>query len=308
MTSNRHLSRAIKLILTAIIIYFVYRQVADKWPAIEAHDWQIHWGWLGVSVLTALLTFGVLAALWQRIIRGFNHRLNLAESFRLFYLSNLGRYVPGKVWQLFGILYLAKQKNVPAAHATASFVAVQLFAIPASFLVFAATLWLEPILLDTVAADFPMTLIYLFLVAMVLISLAIILFPEKLFILGDKLLKRFNKGDLAFRLSRTEALLLYLGYIIAWTLYGVTFWFFLKSVAGTANFPLIAAVGAFNGAYQIGYLALFAPSGLGPREFILTVLLTPFIGPIAPAVAILARLWSLLVESIAALVALAVGK
>ncbi len=308
MAINRHVSRAIKLILTAIVIYFVYRQVAARWPAIEAHDWQVQWSYLVVSVLITLVTFGILAALWQRIIRGFNHHLNLAESFRIFYLSNLGRYVPGKVWQLFGILYLAKRKDIPAAHATASFVAVQLFAIPASFLVFAATLWLEPILLDTVAADFPITLIYTFLIAMVLLSAGIILFPNKLFVLGDRLVKRFNKGDLAFRMSRREALLLYLGYIAAWTFYGVAFWCFLRSVSGTVSFPLIAAIGAFNGAYQIGYLALFAPSGLGPREFIMTVLLTPFIGPIAPAVAILARLWSLLVESIAALIALAVGK
>lgn len=66
--------------------------------------------------------------------------------------------------------------------------------------------------------------------------------------------------------------------------------------------------GAYNGAYQIGYLALFAPGGLGPREFVLTVMLSPFIGPIAAAITVISRLWSILVEGIAALIALTVGK
>jgi uncharacterized membrane protein YbhN (UPF0104 family) len=53
----------------------------------------------------------------------------------------------------------------------------------------------------------------------------------------------------------------------------------------------------------VGYLLLFAPGGFGPRELVLGTLLMPFIGPIAPAVAIIARLWSMLIETIAALIA-----
>ncbi len=51
-----------------------------------------------------------------------------------------------------------------------------------------------------------------------------------------------------------------------------------------------------------------APGGFGPRELVLGVMLTPFLGPIAPAVAIGARLWAIVIEGLAALLALAVKK
>jgi len=61
-------------------------------------------------------------------------------------------------------------------------------------------------------------------------------------------------------------------------------------------------------AYQIGYLALFAPGGLGPREVIVGLLLQPFVGPLAPALALVARIWSVLIDASAALTALGIRK
>jgi len=307
---NRTVSAIFKIVLTALIIYFVYRQVASNWTAIRTHDWDLQWGYLALSILSGIVTFAFLSALWGVIIRGFGHRLHIAESYRIFYLSNLGRYIPGKVWQLFGILYLAGRKGIPPARATVSFVAVQLFAIPASFLVFAVTAGLEPSLLEEVSAHIGAGTVYTFMAAMIVISLAIMLLPEQIFAIADWALRKLKWGELPFRMKRTTAIGLYLGYVMAWSLYGIAFWFFLLGVSGSRSsaVTLIASIGAFNGAYQIGYLALFAPGGLGPREYIMTVLLATFLGPIAAAVAVLARIWSIVLEGIAALIALGVGK
>ena len=67
---------------------------------------------------------------------------------------------------------------------------------------------------------------------------------------------------------------------------------------------LKASVGIFCLAYQVGYLVPFAPGGFGPRELVISTLLTPYFGPLAPAISILARLWSVIVDAIAALAAL----
>ena len=44
------------------------------------------------------------------------------------------------------------------------------------------------------------------------------------------------------------------------------------------------------------------------RYIIMGLMLTPLVGPIAPALAIMARLWSLVIEIIAALISLSIGK
>ena len=85
-------------------------------------------------------------------------------------------------------------------------------------------------------------------------------------------------------------------YLAAWAAYGASFWCFLRGV-GLENLPFWQVAAASCGAYLAGFLALFAPGGLGVREGVLAVLLAPFMGPGIPAaVAVLSRLWMTIVE------------
>ena len=61
---------------------------------------------------------------------------------------------------------------------------------------------------------------------------------------------------------------------------------FLMGINPTDAPGPIASIGIFCLAYQVGYLTLFAPGGFGPRELVMGALLTPYFGPIAPAIAI----------------------
>ena len=77
-----------------------------------------------------------------------------------------------------------------------------------------------------------------------------------------------------------------------------------KNVMDQPSIPIVAGVGAFVLAYEIGYLAVFAPGGIGARELVLITILTPFLGPVASGLAVAARVWNLVTEFIAALIAL----
>jgi uncharacterized membrane protein YbhN (UPF0104 family) len=294
--------------MVAIILFFVVRQFAHHWQEIRQYDWQINWNYLILSVIAGIATFFAFSSIWRKIMVGFGHRLSQTKAFRIFYLSNLGRYIPGKIWQLFGILYLTKQAGIPPERAGASFILVQLFAIPASFLVVVITMLIEPkVLVDQVAVMGHKSAVIIAAV-MVALSLVIILWPQKVLAIGNAILRRLKRPQATLTLDKKVALGIFVGYCLAWTLYGVAFWLFIRAVTENTGVSLIAAVGVFNAAYQIGYLALFAPGGFGPRELVMGVMLMPFVGPIAPAVAILARLWSIVVESIAAAIALGIQK
>ena len=58
-------------------------------------------------------------------------------------------------------------------------------------------------------------------------------------------------------------------------------------------------MGVFIIAYQVGYLAMFSPGGLGVRELVLSTLLMPYLGPLAAGVAVAARIWNILAEIMA---------
>ena len=308
MTFKKTLTTLLKIALTAVVVFFLYRQVAGHWDEIKSYQWQVDWVMFLLSVLLGLGTFVVMASNWQRLIAGFGHQVPLRKSFRIFYLADLGRYIPGKIWPLLGILYLTKKEGIPPERATASFVLVQMFAIPASLLVFVIALQFEPrILVDQVAVLGEKST-YLLTGLMLLFSTVVVVWPQRLLGIANALLRRLSRPEVHFALDKTVALRLFVGYCIGWFCYGVAFYLFVLAVMPDSGLTLVAAVGIFNAAYQIGYLALFAPGGFGPREVVMGFMLTPFLGPLAPALPVLARLWAILVEVTAALIALTIRK
>ena len=66
--------------------------------------------------LLLLAAYFFSAALWGRIVQDLGGpKIPVGESIQLFMIANLGRYVPGKVWQIAGLAALAKSRGVPAA-------------------------------------------------------------------------------------------------------------------------------------------------------------------------------------------------
>ena len=298
----------LKLILTGVVLYYVGRQVWVNWDQVKQFDWQIDFVFLFLSLVCAMVALVVFAAAWVKIVSGFGHRLSIADGFRILNLSNLGRYIPGKIWQVFGMLYLAKQKDVPEERAAASFVIYQLFTIPASLLVWVIAAQFESsLLIDKFKIMGPNSAYAVGLVGLSGCAL-LVFYPKPFLNLANWLLRKLGRPEATFTLDKSVALQAFVGYFLGWTLFGLAFWLFLVSVLGSGAPSPLVAVGLYNVAYQLGYLALFAPGGLGPREVVIGVLLQPFVGPIAPALAVVARLWSIVIDSAAAGSALGIRK
>ena len=307
-TLKNVLITALKVVLMLVILYFVYRQIDRHWAQIREHDWQLDYRYAVAAVVAGLLTLLVIASNWRGLIAGFGHDIPLRRVFRIFYLADLGRYLPGKVWAMIGFVYLGKKEGLPPEQATAAFVLAQLFLIPASFLIFALAVQYDSrILVDQVALLGEYSA-YTLTTGMIAVAAVIILWPDKVLALANIVLRRLGRPEVRFALDKKVALVLFLRYLLGWFFYGAAFWLFVRAVFPETDLNLIAAAGIFAASYQIGYLSLFAPGGLGPRELVMGFMLAPFLGPLAPAVAIMARLWVIVVEVLAALIALAIRK
>lgn len=299
---------ALKLILTGVVVYYVARQIWGNWDQVKHFDWHFDIVYLLLSLLCAMISLAVFSAAWVKVISAFGHLVSQPTGYRILNLSNLGRYIPGKVWQVFGMLYLAKQQNIPEEQAAASFVITELFTIPASLLVWVIAVQFEPaLLIDRFKVMGPGSAYAAGILG--LLGCALLIFYPKPFVnLANFILKKLGRPTATFTLDKSVALQAFVGYFLGWILFGLAFWLFLLSVLGDSAPSLVLSVGLYNVAYQIGYLAIFAPSGLGPRELIMGVLLQPLVGPIAPALAVIARLWSVVIDVSAALAALSIRK
>ncbi|NJD18764.1 MAG: hypothetical protein FIA95_05710, partial [Gemmatimonadetes bacterium] len=121
---NKALKLALQLVLTGLVMWIVLEAMGVNLSKLGQMDpGRIHPHAPLLALATAALLVGFLhsAALWGVVTRDLGgQRLPLGEAMGVFMAANLGRYLPGKVWQIAGLAILAKQRGIPAATATAA--------------------------------------------------------------------------------------------------------------------------------------------------------------------------------------------
>lgn len=304
-TAKRVLWRITQVILIGVIFYFLGKQLVDNWGKVAAYRWQVNYPLLTLATVLCVFTFFIMSSVWRLIILSLGKHIGNTKAFKISYIANLGRYIPGKIWQMFGMIMLAKKEGITEEEAVTSFGLTQLFAVPSGLLCGVVFLALSPGGFNDYAKTPYMSAgLKIVGAAILLVSLLTVLYPQRMEALLNRIFVLFKRKAIRLEINKSLAAAIYGGYFLGWSLYGLSFWVFVKGVTVQAA-PLFPVIGLFVIAYQIGYLAIFAPGGIGPREAVMTLLLAPFFGPaVAAALALASRLWLIIVEAIAALIAL----
>ncbi len=288
--------RTLQLVLTVAVTWFIVDRVGVTVEDVAVLDrrW-LRPSWAGLAGASGVLLagFGLSAVLWGRMVRELGGpRLRPLDAARIYFTSNLGRYLPGKVWQLAGLAYLARRAGVAASLAAVAAVLVQATSLGGAALVGAGA-FLGP--------TRPLGGWGPWLAAGGLLLLAVGLLPP-VFRRGMALLFRFSSRELPEGFEPDPAFgTRWIGLFAAnWIVYAGAFWLMARSFG--VEGPVLAVAPAFAAAYLLGYLVIFAPAGLGVREGFLIAFLEPVTGAgAAAATAVLARLWMTVVELVPAL-------
>lgn len=257
---------------------------------LDASSWRPDALLFLASCLLLLLGYFASAALWGRMVVDLGGPpLPLAEAIGVFMVANLGRYVPGKVWQIAGLAVMARNRGIPAATATGAAVLGQGIALAAATLVALGALVGGPPELRRWGLPGA---------GIVAVVTAIGLLPP-VFRRASALWFRLARQEPPASLGSVHALRWLALYVANWALYAFSFWVLAASFGHRGHIVPVAS--AFAAAYVLGYVAVFAPAGVGVREGFLVAFLTPFFGagPSA-ALAVVARVWTTGVELVPA--------
>jgi uncharacterized membrane protein YbhN (UPF0104 family) len=292
--ARRALLLVLQLLLTALVTVFIARRVglgADDLATLDVAAWRPRWGWLALSCVVLLGGYVMSAAIWRGMVVDLGGpKLALVRASETYLVANLGRYLPGKVWQIAGLAVLALRQGVPVAVSTAAAVLGQALALGGAALVGAGAFWARDVSLG------PWSLV--FLASAVVLVLLVLIPPLQRRALGVWF-KLAGHAELSAGASGITMLACLVLYALNWVVYGGAFWIFVRSFELPGPAVLIAS--SFAAAYVLGYAALFAPAGIGVREGFLVVFLSPAMGAApAAAVSILARVWTTAVEVIPA--------
>jgi hypothetical protein len=278
--------RVLQWLLGLAIVGFAVRSLVRNWDELRAQplDWSMDPGWLVLSAVVVWLMYGLLIAAWRTMLTAWGRGLDFWSAARIWTVSSLGKYLPGKVWAVAGMAVMAQRAGVGAGPATASAVILQVLAIGTGAAVAALTGWSSlrsayPEVEGGLAA----------LLVLSLVAAGVLLWPESVrkvvrMAAPDAAVGSLTPpgGAVAFGLAANT---------IAWLGYGVALWLLARGLLPGAGLSLLRAIAVFTASYLAGFLALFAPGGIGVREGVFILMLQ---GPIgigaATALAIASRL------------------
>lgn len=281
--------RVVGYIIAVVSLFFIAKQLWEAWPQLAD---------LEISMLPALaaLFFGCLsmimhAFLWRTMLVWLGDALGLVPAIRIWFVSQLARYVPGKVWHFLGRAYLTQQTGVRPQ-------------VVGMSLLFELILTIAAALLVTVIS-FPFWqqyTIFGFWALLLIPLLVLVCWPHWLQMPIVWAFRRFRGQSVdemhdGILLKTHDLFLLLPGYCLSWFFYGCGLYLLALSFYDIplSAFPVIT--GGFGLAWVVGMLSFITPAGLGVREGVLGFLLSLVMPePVALLLALLARVWLTLAE------------
>jgi uncharacterized membrane protein YbhN (UPF0104 family) len=268
----------LQLALLALVGWFVARTFIDRWEEFRTYPLELQAD-PRLLVLAALVVWSGYAALiagWRGVLQGWNETLAPWQAGRIWALSSLGKYIPGKIWAVAGMVVMAQRAGVRPVAAAGSALVMQLLAMGTGAAVVALTGvlalatdgWLRVGLIAVLVASVAGTLVLLQtgwlnrILARLPGGVDQVATPTPLSILGGAAAN-----------------------VLAWGAYGVAVWLLARALIPEVSFPLLTTIGAFAASYIVGFLVLLVPGGLGVREGVFVLVLQGVVG-LAPATAI----------------------
>src|ERR1700722_7224176 len=271
-------SRWLKLAVVVIAIALGAYTIAKEW-----HDVHHALGQIGfVSCLWALLALLVMqyATLreWQALLAGLGSPLRTTTAGRIFFVGQLGKYIPGSLWPVLTQMELGARASVPRARSASASILTMIISLATGLLVAAATL---PFAHYTAGYDWVFLLVPVILVC---------LYPRVLNPLLNRLFTLIKRPGLDQPVT-LGMLSKALGWsILAWLANGAQIYVLAEKLGAPAGRTILIALGGYAFAWCVGFVIVFAPAGAGARDALLVLALGPLVGhQAAIAVALVSR-------------------
>src|SRR3989442_14153621 len=131
---------AVQGLVTLVVVALVARSIGRNWAEFRAlhADVTIKPLWIAGSALAVCASYVMHIESWRQILHGWGQHIGFGAAARTWSLANLGRYVPGKVWSVAGLVGLAQRAGVQVAPAAASAFVSQALAVGTGAAVVAA--------------------------------------------------------------------------------------------------------------------------------------------------------------------------
>ncbi|MEW7975074.1 MAG: hypothetical protein AB2765_12660 [Candidatus Thiodiazotropha endolucinida] len=212
------------------------------------------------------LTIGklLLVAIMHQSLLHYKVNFLFSQSFSIYNITQLGKYIPGSIWQFVGKIGMYKSAGLDN-QTVRDTILLETFWVVFSAFIFGLLLisFTQYQLLVTLTQKVPLII----LLAILGTTLFLLLLPQ---------LRRHRKKlyDYCRRLLFTP--LSFITSLLIWLVLGFAFWITLTPFSAS-EIGLVFIIGLYAFSYAVGFAVPFAPAGIGIRESVLVLGLTPFL-------------------------------
>ena len=269
-TRRARLFSGLRILLALLVVAAVTVAVAKNWREVSADIGRID---AATFVLAAVLVCvpPILTVLgWRVLLADLGSPLHVAPAGGIFFVGQLGKYVPGAVWSIVAQAEIGARLHIPRKRsAVVAFVAVAMAAI-CGLIVGAPAL---PLLItrDDSAARTGWVL----LLAVPL--LAVVLWPPLLNWGIATVLRVLRREPLEHQLSGRAVLTATAFFIVAWVSSGLHILVLARATSSDVETGqlLLASLSGFALASSTAMFSVVLPAGVGVREGVLVLILAP---------------------------------
>ena len=257
------LKRLIGVAITVAIFAWMLKPVITNWEQVAPYVRRIKWGYFGIAAcMFAAFLFFFRVLSWRLIVAGFGHRLPIAPATRIWSTSELARYLPGAIWQVIGRVYLVKPYGVNGTVCSISQLLELVAFLLANVLVAIACLFFFIYRMEQYAKTY-------LIIAVCLVPLLMLLLHPKVFYTALTKYLTWRKKELPAQRVRGKTLTL----LTIWAIVGLLWqsfaiWLIVNRPLGLPIEKWWIVAGAYCLAWCAGFIAFWAPGGLGVREFV----------------------------------------
>lgn len=269
----------VNVIRTALVVLVVVAatwQLVSHWQDVADTVFRLQWHRAILAQVAIFLGLACSAMSWQVLLDDLGKPIGMRRGAQIFLVGQLGKYLPGSVWAYV----LQIELGYKAGLARARVFAATVFSVVVGVV---AALFAGALAIPRLVAQDPRLawLPWLYLVLPVAVAM---LYPPVLTAIvrfGFRLLRKPRPDHPATLRAVVASVAFALG---TYTFFGIHLWMLADTREGLTISPLSLCIGTMAIAMLAGLAFFLLPSGVGARELVIIVALTPVVG-VGPATA-----------------------
>ena len=256
--------RVAGVVITAAIFFWMLKPVARHWDDVRDRILTMSWGrFLIAAAMFSVFLFTFRATTWRWILLSMGQRLPAAPAARIWSVSELARYLPGAIWQVLGRIYLVKPYGVSGTVTSASqLVELSVFLLANVLLSLACLVWFGIKKFEGPAER------WLWGAMAMVPVLMLLLYPPVLYSILDRFMRLLRKPPIPRRLTFHELCGILLWYVAGLLWQSLAIWLLVGEPLHLQFTKWWVVAGAYALAWCAGFLAVWAPGGIGVRELV----------------------------------------